>query len=306
MTSRAIFLSSPLARLSIGLCSWFFAMALALAAETAAPIEYMEVEQPREFGYQLGDRFERRIRLRLRHPYELVLDSLPTPGRLNRWIAFHSHELERRTLGSADDYEITLRYQVVNVDPSAADAAIPGHELEVRHADETLTFLIRPARTVITPFAEALSNELAPDIAPDALPGRLEDVALSGAILTASLMILSWLHFGWFKGRRTNPFTRAHRLLRGYRRDPLSDEEYAAALRSLHEAFNLTAGHALFPEQLDEFFEDHPGFARIETGIVDYFSRSNAYFFADSHERLTLAELVAFARQCRDIERGLA
>lgn len=282
------------------------ATAATWAAETGTPIEYLEVEQPREFGFQLGDRFERKVRLGLRHPYELVRDSFPTQGRLNRWLAFHSYEVERKTTGSADDYEIALRYQVVNVDPSPTDAGIPGHELEVRHADETLTFLIRPARTVITPFGEALSSELAADIAPSALPGKLRYVAFSGAILIGSFVALSWLHFGWFGARRTSPFNQAHRLLRRYRRDPLSDEEYAAALRTLHEAFNLTAGHALFPDHLDEFFDEHPGFTRIKAGIVDYFARSNAYFFSGSLERLTLDELTGFARQCRDIERGRA
>ena len=48
-------------------------------------VERIEVSQPRKFGYQLGDLFERQLSLRLRRPYEFVEDSLPQPGRLNRW-----------------------------------------------------------------------------------------------------------------------------------------------------------------------------------------------------------------------------
>lgn len=308
MKSRATSLPDAPARLALRVCLWACALALSgtWAADTGVAIEHLHVEQPRTFGFQLGDQFERKLRLRLRHPYELVPESFPPPGRLNRWIAFHSYDVDKRTTGGADDYAITLRYQVVNVEPEATDAGVPGHLLEVRNGDETLSFQVRPSRTVITPFGKAVSNDLAADIAPAPLPGRRNALALFGAILAVSSMAFAALHFGWFRGGPGRPFARAHRHLRGYRQEPLSDEAYGAALRAVHEAFNHTAGHTLFAEQLDGFFDEHPGFARLESGIVEFFERSNTYFFADASERLTLDELRALAKQCRDVERGLA
>ncbi|MGR8918793.1 MAG: hypothetical protein ACU85V_04170 [Gammaproteobacteria bacterium] len=296
-----------MARTPIRLCCLVAALWLPSApAADGTAVDELRVEQPRGFGFQLGDQLERRVSLRLRHPYQLVLESLPSPGRLNRWIAFHSYEVETDTTAGSDFHEITLRYQVVNVEPSVTDAGVPGHQLQVKNGDEVLTFLVPASRTTITPFGEAVSRELAADIAPAMLPAGRRDWMLYGAMLIVSSTAFSWLHFGWFQRKTANPFARAYRRLRQYEHDPLPDEEYSRALRSLHEAFNLTAGHTLFPEQLAEFFTNHPRFARIEREILGYFARSNAYFFAGSPERLSLDELIVFARRCRDIEQELS
>lgn len=275
------------------------------AAADGVAVDDLVIEQPRRFGFQLGDQFERRIRFRLHHPYELVSESLPAAGRLNRWVRFLAYEIDKVEGPEADDYDITLRYQVVNVETSETDAAVPSHKLKVRSDEETLTFLIPASRTVITPFGETVSNDLADDIAPRLLPSEQAELTRYSTLFALSFAAFCWLQLGRFTQQSEQPFARAYRQLRSFNEDPLNDDDYAEALRRLHEAFNKTAGHTLFPDQLSEFFAAHPGFASLTDEVTDYFARSNAYFFAQAHDRFTVNELAAFAKQCRKIEQGL-
>ena len=187
-------------------------------------VERIEVSQPRKFGYQLGDLFERQLSLRLRRPYEFVEDSLPQPGRLNRWIAFHSYDLETTNKGTSIAYEITLRYQVANVETTITDAGVPSHQLKISNGDETLTFLVPPSRTTIAPFGTNPSAELAADKAPGPVPIDHKKLGVLGVILVISLCGFWWFQWGLFRRRDLAPFNYCYRRIKAFNSNALSEK----------------------------------------------------------------------------------
>lgn len=78
------------------------------------------------------------------------------------------------------------------------------------------------------------------------------------------------------------------------------------ACRALHAAFNQTAGRTVFAEAIDAFVEQAPRFAALKGDIRTFFVRSEAAFFADPAAAHAPPRdwLLAFARACRDVERG--
>lgn len=270
-------------------------------------VERIEVSQPRKFGYQLGDLFERQLSLQLRRPYEFVEDSLPQAGRLNRWIAFHSYDLEAINKGTSIAYAITLRYQVTNVETTITDAGVPSHQLKISNGDETLTFLVPPSRTTIAPFGTNPSAELAANKAPGPVPIDHKKLAVLGLILVISLCGFWWFQWGLFRRRDLAPFNYCYRRIKAFNANPISEKDYASILREIHHAFNQTAGQVVFPENLVEFVEQHESFAPVQAEIADYFKHSNDYFYADADRQIdkySFEELRVFIKQCCGAERG--
>jgi mxaA protein len=78
------------------------------------------------------------------------------------------------------------------------------------------------------------------------------------------------------------------------------------ACRALHAAFNETAGRTVFAGAVDSFVAQVPRFAGLRDDIHIFFERSQAAFYADSAQAQDPAPdwLLAFARACRDAERG--
>ena len=269
-------------------------------------VEHLKISQPREFGYQLGDLFERHLSLRLRRPYEFVEDSLPQPSRLNRWIAFHSYDLKTSNEGASVAYEITLRYQVANVEKTITDAGVPSHQLKISNGDETLTFLVPPSRTTIAPFGGNPSGELAADKEPELVPLENRNLAMLAAALLISLLGVWWFQWGIYRRKDVAPFNHCYQQLKAFRDRPLSEQDYAGMLREIHHAFNQTAGRAVFPESLAEFVTQHQNFAPVQSRIDEYFAHSNDYFFGDREadmERYTVQQLRDFLQQCCKAER---
>ena len=149
-------------------------------------------------------------------------------------------------------------------------------------------------------------GELRPDIAPP-LRGTAVERGLLGACAAAALLLGAYLavvYWGlpWW-GRRQRPFTQAFRAVQVH---AASDEREAC--RALHAAFNQTAGRTVFAEAVDGFVAQAPRFAGLKDDIQTFFKRSQATFFAEAPATPAIQPewLLAFARACRDAERGSA
>ena len=269
-------------------------------------VEKINITQPREFGYQLGDIFDRQLSLELRNPYVFVEDSLPQPSRLNRWIAFHSFDLESTRRQASVVYDITLRYQVTNVETNIVDAGVPSHLLKITNGDETLTFLVPPSRTTIAPFGNTQSTELAADITPQLVSVGLNKIVMLGVLLASSLLGYWWFQWGLFRRKTVAPFNHCYRRVKQLGNEAISDPNYASLLREVHHAFNQTAGQIIFPENLQEFLENHQNFAPVHAEIAEYFSHTNAYFFGATKlnaKKLPNEQLRHLLKQCAAAER---
>ena len=278
-----------------------------------APLVARTVE-PRAFGIRVGDVVERQVIVDI--PTRLTLDeeSLPRVGP-------HGPVLELRSLGrsatrtsAGRQLTLVLRYQVFAAPVAVRSYELPKLQLRFGGAPRGEELRVDPWPLVVSALGTEEASpreglgELRPDIAPPLRDITPERVVL-GACAAAALLLAGYLglvYWGlpWW-GRRHRPFAQAFKVVQ-------AQAEERDACRALHAAFNQTAGRAVFAEAIDAFLVQTPRFAGLKDDIRTFFARSQATFFADAERASspppsTQANwLLAFARACRDAERGSA
>lgn len=264
----------------------------------------LHINEPRDFGYTLGDKISRELLLEVNAPYRLDLDSLPPSGRLGLWLELDTPRVEHQHRDGTHHYRITLDYRLINLTESQQLITIASHPLKI--SDELMT------RSVpITAFRFAAHrvlptnnpNELPPQPLMPPPPLKLDGhwlwLALGLTLGFIGLGMLFWVHglIPWLQ-RAHRPFARAYRDLR--RQPPHSAPE--AALRRLHRAFDATANGTVFYEGLESFFRTQPHFAPLRPSIEAFFSYSRQQFF-DADGQAQPIDPLLLARQLRAIER---
>ena len=290
-------------------------MALALiwtAAGTAADervIEQLDIRQPRTFGYHIGDKFTRIVSLQLRAPYALSSQALPAAGRLSEWLALETPQVTVEQRPEATRYEIQFTYQVVNVGTEAASIAVPHHELLYGDNKESLKALIPATRVTLSPLQVGAENGSQPAQAPTALRFNSRRPWLFALTLCVSALWLAYLHGSLPWWRTAHPFRVAQATLRVAARRGWQEQDYEAALRAVHRAFNETAGRTVFRDTLPAFFAEHAAYVAMREPVMEFYTRSRDYFFsassAASAPRYSAQELTALVRRCCDLERGV-
>ena len=299
---------------------WVVACAVVVAGAGAAaagePLSLrVGVEQPRAFGYQLGDVFERRVTLDV--PAGLTLDeaSLPKVARPGGVAELRAIERSRERIDGGERLRLVLHYQLFVSPVQARTFELPGFRLRLRggdgRADDSALVEAWPlaAAPLAPPEASPRSGlgELRPDaplVPPEPSRRRLVVWAAIAALL---LGYLAHVYLGdrWWAQRR-RPFARAYRDLA--RLDlAAGGEPLRAAFRRLHRAFDEAAGRATFAAGIDTFAADGSRWAPLRGEIGVFFERSRAAFFdGASVGRDDGARLLALARALRDTERGAA
>ena len=282
------------------------------AAGTAADervIEQLDIRQPRTFGYHIGDKFTRIVKLQLRAPYALSSQALPAAGRLSEWLALETPQITVEQRPQATHYEIQFTYQVVNVGTEAASIAVPHHELVYGDNKETLKALIPATRVGIAPLRGSTDNDTQPAQAPTPLGFDTKRPWFFAVVLCASALVLAYLHGGLPRWRTARPFRVAQATLRAAARRGWQEQDYEAALRAVHRAFNETAGRTVFRDTLLAFFAEHAAYVAMREPVMEFYTRSRDYFFsassAASSPRYSAQELTALVRRCCDLESGV-
>ena len=291
----------------------FTTLALARAtAGTAADervIEQLDIRQPRTFGYHIGDKFTRIVSLQLRAPYVLSSQALPAAGRLSEWLALETPQVTVEPGPQATRYEIRFTYQVVNVGTEAASIAVPHHELLYGDNKESLKALIPATRISVAPLRGSTDNDTQPAQAPTPLGFDTKRPWFFAVALCASALVLAYLYGGLPWSRTARPFRVAHAALRAAARRGWQEQDYEAALRAVHRAFNETAGRTVFRDTLPAFFVEHAAFTAMREPVMEFYTRSRDHFFsassAASSPRYSAQELTALVRRCCDLERGV-
>jgi mxaA protein len=156
----------------------------------------------------------------------------------------------------------------------------------------------------------ALRPDTAPPVRDTGIERGLLWACAGAALLLGAYLGLVYLGLPWW-GRQRRPFTRAFRAMR-VRAPARGAADLRAACLALHAAFDETAGRTVFAGALDTFIAQAPRFAALRSDMRLFFERSQAMFFAQADapggERagtpLSRDWLLAFARACRDAERG--
>jgi mxaA protein len=245
-------------------------MSLGLVLAAALAIQPAVVEQPRSFGYVIGDIATQRVLLE-KQGRAFTPDPLPGAGPLGNWVERRATRIERDARGRR---WLAVDYQIMNAPQTILLVTLPAWKLADLAVPEW-QISVAPL-TLEQPFARGGLGNLRPDRV-----ARTIDLAPMRRWMTiwvacALLLILWWAGWwGWLNWRATSrqPFAKALRELRGI------DERSPQALLALHRAFDATAGRVVQAETLPSLFERAPRFEPQRAAIEAFFRQSSARFF---------------------------
>jgi mxaA protein len=295
------------------LVALLFVVAAAQAADEA--VLRIEAEEPRAYGYQVGDHLQRRVVVDVPTGWTLDEASLPRPG--GRGLA-----LELRAVGRSSESTLggrrlvlDLDYQVFLAPAAPRTVEIGSHRLRFAVAGRVEEALIEAWPVTIAPLVQAEAptrrglGEMQPDRAPLRIDTSAQRTRLTFYAALAALLVLglalAYLGPPW-RAARNRPFGRAWRALRGLPRQP-DEARWHQACLTLHEALNRSAGQVLFERDLDAFVQRHAGFAPLRDELQRFLRMTSAQFFGGAPRDSDDGRwLVSLARRCRDAERGLA
>jgi mxaA protein len=260
-------------------------------------------EEPRAFGYQVGDVVQRRITVEV--PEGLVLDenSLPRPGA--RGTALELRALRQKAV--AKGAQIELYYQVFLSPVEARTLEMPSFTLRYEGVPRAQELRIESWPVTVAPLMPVEVSprtglgELQPDAAPPLFDTRAQSARLLAyaALLAALLAYLAFVYFGlpWW-GSQRRPFALAWRQL-----NPALP--WREACQRVHAALNQSAGEVLFENGVDRFTTRHRAFAPLKEDILRFLRLSQREFFeGGARDADDAAWLTGFCKRCRNAERG--
>ncbi|WOD15360.1 calcium incorporation protein MxaA [Paraburkholderia kirstenboschensis] len=266
------------------------------------------VQEPRAFGYLLGDVLTQRILVK-DGGYDIGTVTPPSLGRTDAW-------LERRRVRSETDADgrrwMAIDYQVVNVPTTLMQIALPALSL-TSSSGATLQvgewpLSIGPA-TPANPFNAGDLQAVRPDRQAPAVPTAPLRRQAGFALGLLMLSLLSWA--GWWLWRNAResarlPFARAWRELRRMQPKPRASEPSADASAQawlcLHRALNETAGHVVHAGALSGLFVRAPYLLPLRAQLEQFYRQSAERFFTpassgDAYPVRTLCEALYRAEQ---------
>lgn len=257
---------------ALRLCS----LAMLMLVSALSMAEPARVQQPRPYGYVIGDMLEQRIALQSGGA-AFVPATLPRAEPVG--VSLWRRAVERETDAAGIEW-LVLRYQVVNTPSALAVWELPA--LELASADPKVSLSVPVWAFSVSPFTRAQAfgkGELtalrvdrnAPVVPLAPLDRRLK---IAGAALCFALLL--WAAYGWWHYQRSGrhlPFARAVRDLRNL------PENSPMAWRRVQHALNDAAGHVVRADTLDALLARAPWLAQ-ERAMLERFCRdSRALFF---------------------------
>ena len=301
---------------------------------------HVESDEPRAFGYQLGDTVQRHVTVHADAGWELDPASLPRPGARGGALELRRVAAAAHADGAGRRHELELQYQVF-VSPTAVRTfEIPPIRLRFSRNEGPLPGSLTPAGggpglgtaqgAPITPqrsvdalveawpvtVAPLLPEDVSPrhglgDLRPDHAPPLIDThtmrlrllVCAAAALLLLGALAVIQLGPPW-RAAHNRPFGRAWRQLR--RLPPDADgAQWRNACKTLHDALNRSAGEVLFEPGLERLIASQPAFNGLRDDLSRFLRLSRGEFFGDRVRAAGDAQwLVALCRRCRDAERG--
>ncbi len=236
------------------------------------------VEQPRPFGYFIGDMVSQTVAL----PAGLNASSaitLPESARLNQWF----ERIDSRIVTTANDRRwIEIRTQIINSPAEPLRASLPAISIDIPGHGPVQIPAWSLAISPLGPGGDSTADggrSIRPDkpatlLIHEPLPGRFQRWLWALALVMAGWMI--WLLWRNRTDRNRLPFEQAWHAIRGLQYPAQRFE----AWQQLHQAFNQTAGRTVQLAQIDQLFSSAPFLAAQRTRIEHFYRASNDCFFA--------------------------
>lgn len=286
--------------------------ALSRSAAAAPDTLSASSDEPRAFGYTVGDVISRRVALHVPDGLKLDIDSLPRAGARGRALELQRVVLHKSLSGVPE--ALQLDYQIFLAPRDVRVLEMPPIELRFDGVPRPQTLRIDAWPVTVAPLApvDPSPREGLGEMRPDREPPRVDTFAarvrlaveVGAIVLLLGYLASVYLVLPWSAQRR-RPFGRAWKTLSTLpdRPDPA---QRRAALARVHAALNETAGEVLFEPGLDRFVAARPRFAPLRDDLARFFADSRAEFFAGGDNAGDARWLVLFCRRCRDLERGAA
>ncbi len=285
------------------------------AAIVAQGISEIRIDTPRQFGYTIGDRIRHEMHLSLSEPNRLDMTTLPETGRLNRWLEISQAEADVQYREQIAIYRIVVEYQIFNAPQELTSVTIPQLEFLTTGGANPIPVFIPEWTFSIGPITNSEAHgdlSIRPDRRPQAIPvvGRRVRLLISTMLLAGILIYLVYRR--WLLPRlkrKRYPFSSALYELRRLQRLDSDPENYRLGLQAFHAAVNATAGHVVFPGNLQAFFSANSKYATLKTELAMLYARSQEVFFDNSdvvEPDSSLQQLVDICRHCRALERSVA
>lgn len=279
---------------------WVLALSPSVYAGNAAVLiegEAATIKLDRSWGLLIGDEITAEVTL----PADTEIDTSSLPQRNKRhgaWLYLRNNELTGDRL--------LMHYQVVNVPAENRQVATPVFELRTSDGG----FINIPeAPLQIGSFLPADKADAEGRFVPrgDKTLSPSQDIGLQQQLWTSLaillLSILVWLgwHFG-FRPRHRLPF--AHAVFELNKMRWLGRKNADTASRSLHHAFNRSAGTVLVVSQLDKLWQQCPWLLPLQSEIDSFYQQSATYYFSvQGGDVKDFSQLLDLARACRAREK---
>jgi mxaA protein len=298
----------------------------------------VSTQEPRAFGYQVGDQFSRQVFVRVPATWQLDPASLPS-ARRGQPIELRQVRLHSKTQGATVRHKIELHYQVFHAPPAVRVLELAPWWLKFNNGERQEELRVEAWPITVAPLVPLAVNNRQGlgDMQPDAPPPLINTQAQQRRLLlyaTLALLlatVLAVLHWGppW-RAARHRPFGQAGRALRAMPTQP-NIVQWRAALRCVHQALNRSAGSVVFRHNLSAFIEQQPRFAPLQNELAGFLDRSQQVFFGQREpsseptqgpqeawagmtktnemdnqaELANMAGLTALVRRLHDADRGL-
>lgn len=262
-------------------------LALPAGAWSAPPAVTIEREDPRLYGYQLGDVIDESVTLHLQPGYALDPQSLPRGGKRAGWFLVRGSSLRQATQADGSTrIDLHLEMQLTNSPTAARTLTVPAVALRFKGPqplEETIPSLTIDA----VPLATGEVRTGLPDVR-ETRPAPLIDTSRTRARLhwvgIAALLLAAWLaaSLSWKRlaARRVRPFAQLQRDLRRLLPATVNGDGARNAVQRVHRAFDEAAGHRLFAAAVPAFCRARGADADLEARTVAFFATSQSLFFA--------------------------
>jgi mxaA protein len=234
------------------------------------------VQQPRPFGYVLGDVLTQRILLQSQgHDFDPA--TLPPAERAGLWLARRESKIES---GNDGRRWLIIDYQLINSPQTLMTVNLPALSLKPKAGTAELNVPEWPVSvSPLTPrqaFAKGGLQDLrgdhpAPEVPTTALWRQLE--LWSGACAITLLAWLLWWLARYVRAAANQPFAHALGEIRR------TDDDSSQAWLALHRALDKTAGRALQLNSLPFLFQHAPHLEPRRAEIERFYIQSNERFF---------------------------
>jgi len=255
-----------------------------------------KISLDRSWGLLIGDSVTATVELPVAAS-DIDSHSLPAlDKRYGPWLNLDDMELVGK--------QLKLHFQLINVPAENRQVATPEMQLRTQEG-EFITIPSVPMQIGSFLDSQESKGTLVPrgDINLTTESDRALKTQLWFALAVLIISVLTWLiwHFG-LRPRERLPFAAAMFELNKMRLLGRKDSDKAS--RSLHHAFNRSAGRVVIHSQLSKLWENCPWLQPLQQDIESFYQQSAAHFFSrDKAEQKDFNQLLELAKACRARER---